>query len=114
MSSLRHQVCQNHPAREAIARCPSCRFYFCRECITEHDDRILCATCLKRQSARVERPRRNFAPLARGLAACGGLMLAWLYFYLIGRVLLATPTKFHEGTLWKNTVESAIDQEEAP
>ena len=114
MTALRNQVCLNHPAREAIARCPSCGFFFCRECITEHDERILCASCLKRQTAPVERPRRSLAPLGRAFAALSGVVLAWLFFYLIGRILLATPTQFHEGTLWKSTVESAVDQGESP
>jgi hypothetical protein len=106
MASLRHQVCHNHAGREAIARCPSCGFYFCRECITEHDDRVLCASCLKKLTAPVERPRRNFAPLIRGTAAFCGLLVAWIFFYLAGRVLLATPTKFHEATLWREELEN--------
>ena len=41
-----------------VARCPSCGNFFCRECITEHDELILCAACLKRITAPKER-RRN-------------------------------------------------------
>jgi hypothetical protein len=114
MTALRNQVCLNHPLREAIARCPSCGFFFCRECITEHDERILCASCLKRQTAPVERPKRSFAPFARASAAFCGLVVAWFFFYLIGRILLATPTQFHEGTVWKSAVEDAIDKEQSP
>jgi hypothetical protein len=112
-STLRLQVCHNHSGREAIARCPSCGFFFCRECITEHDERILCASCLKRLSAPVERSRRSLAPLARGLAALSGVVTAWFFFYLIGRLLVATPTKFHEAALWKKKVEE-IQSGDAP
>jgi hypothetical protein len=36
------------------------------------------------------------------LAQClAGWVLAWFFFYLIGETLLALPTSFHEGTLWK-------------
>jgi len=114
MASLRQQRCHHHPGREAIARCLSCGFYFCRECITEHDERILCASCLKLQTAQAVRPRRSFAPLARGAAAVGGLLVATFYFYLLGRVLLATPAQFHEATVWKSAVEREMQKEDAP
>ncbi|MBT8374528.1 MAG: rhomboid family protein, partial [Deltaproteobacteria bacterium] len=35
MKDLALQRCNNHGQREAVARCPKCRRYFCRECITE-------------------------------------------------------------------------------
>jgi formylmethanofuran dehydrogenase subunit E len=42
--------CQRHPGREAAARCPSCQQSFCRECITEHEGRMLCLACLTKRS----------------------------------------------------------------
>jgi len=39
--------CFYHDFREAACRCPICQRYFCRECVTEHDDRVLCVECLK-------------------------------------------------------------------
>ena len=47
MTALAHQRCFNHALREAAARCPGCGNFFCRECVTEHDDRVLCAACLE-------------------------------------------------------------------
>jgi hypothetical protein len=113
-TGLQFQRCHNHTSREAVARCPSCGFYFCRECITEHDERILCASCLKKQTPQEERPRRSFASLLRvGVALCG-FMTAWFFFYLIGRILVATPTQFHEATVWKSKVEDEIKKDEPP
>ena len=43
MEDLVHQRCFNHMLREAVACCPECRRYFCRECVTEHEDKVLCA-----------------------------------------------------------------------
>ena len=40
------RTCKIHPAREAVARCPECSSYYCRECITEHEFRMVCASCL--------------------------------------------------------------------
>ncbi len=113
-TGLQQQRCHHHLGREAVARCPSCGFYFCRECITEHDERILCASCLRKQAVKAERPRRNFAPVGRTVVALCGLMTAWFFFYVIGRVLLATPTKFHEATVWKSKVEDEIEKNQAP
>ena len=98
---LANQRCFNHAEREAVARCPVCRRFFCRECITEHDDRVICAQCL-RALARVPLLKRpgwlNTFALARCLL---GLLTAWFFFYLIGQGLLAVPSSFHEGTFWE-------------
>src|SRR5437763_12491658 len=101
MHNLAHQRCFNHAQREAVARCPACGQYFCRECITEHDDRVICAACL-RKLARVPLLQRwGFAGLVRLAQFMLGLLAAWFFFYLIGESLLALPTSFHEGTLWQ-------------
>ena len=50
-SALTHQRCFHHSHREAVARCPECRQFYCRECVTEHDYRVICATCLKKIAA---------------------------------------------------------------
>ena len=101
MAVLVAQRCHHHPVREAVARCPECRQYFCRECITEHDDRVICSSCLKKLTTKTEAPRRSFAPAFRVGAAVAGLIVAWMFFFVVGRLLLNIPTKFHEGTVWQ-------------
>ena len=101
MQNLAHQRCFNHAVREAVARCPECGQYFCRECITEHDDRVVCAACLKKLT---RQPLARTATLARllRLAQCAfGILIAWFFFFLIGESLLKLPATFHEGTLWR-------------
>jgi hypothetical protein len=101
MHDLAHQRCLNHAEREAVARCLACGHYFCRECITEHDDRVICASCLRKLVRVPLLQRRGFGSLVR-LSQCAlGLLVAWFFFYLIGEGLLALPTSFHEGTLWQ-------------
>ncbi|MGB8355531.1 MAG: rhomboid family protein [Chthoniobacteraceae bacterium] len=96
------QRCHHHGDREAVARCPECGLFYCRECVTEHDDRVICASCLRKSSGTVKSRRQRFAWLGR-LLVCGvGILVAWLFFYSMGRLLLLTPTSFHEGTLWEN------------
>ena len=100
--NLALQRCFNHAQREAVARCPECGQFFCRECITEHDDRILCAACLRQASRSVEKDRHPFRVLGRAGLSLAGLLTAALFFYWIGQILLLIPTSFHDETLWKS------------
>lgn len=38
--------CRNHPAREAVGICVSCRTQICIECVTRIDGINYCVTCL--------------------------------------------------------------------
>jgi hypothetical protein len=89
------QRCFNHASREAVARCPDCRRYFCRECISEYEDRAVCASCLKRLSAKSIK-RNRLAGLVRLVQVVMGVLLLWSSFYLLGRTLLVIPSSFHE------------------
>jgi hypothetical protein len=102
MPDLASQRCLNHASREAVARCPECGLFFCRECIAEHDDRVICAACLKKLAFKETRPSRrrlNLWPAAQG---AGGVLIACFVFYTVGRFLLAIPDKFHDEELWKS------------
>jgi hypothetical protein len=103
MLSLAHQHCLNHAAREAVAQCPECRLFFCRECVTEHDDRLICAACLRKISTVRGTPRHPFRALGRAILSVAGLLTATLFFYWLGQILLKIPTPFHDGTLWNFT-----------
>lgn len=93
--------CLNHGEREAAARCPQCRQFFCRECVTEHEGRVLCAGCLARLTAPAATAKRGFGWLLNPVWAVTGVFVAWLCFYALGSVLLALPSEWHEGTLWQ-------------
>jgi hypothetical protein len=101
MRGLATQRCFHHAGREAAARCTGCGRYYCRECVSEHDARVLCATCLRKLTERPASERRGYANALRGLGGVMGLLVAWFFFYLIGVGLLNLPTSFHEGTLWR-------------
>jgi hypothetical protein len=107
MDSLSYQRCLNHVAREAVARCPECRQFFCRECITEHDDRVICAACLKKLAQAPLLKRPAFAGLVRALQCVIGIFTVWFFFHLMAELLLKLPADFHEGTLWQ---VSGMDQ----
>jgi len=73
-----HHSCWNHEAREAVCRCPECGRSFCRECVTEHAARLLCAACLRKAMV-VIRPRRA-GRFRQALLLAGGLLLSWVIF----------------------------------
>ena len=100
MEQLSHQRCFNHFQREAVARCPECARFYCRECITEHDDRVICAACLKQIIRLPLTQRKGVVGAVRLFQCLFGVATLWFFFYLIGDGLLRLPTSFHEGTLW--------------
>jgi hypothetical protein len=98
--NLSARRCFNHVAREAVACCPECQRFFCRECISEHQGRVVCAGCLDALTATVAVK----SSWGGGLFCLGmvltGLFTGWIWFYYLGSFLLFLPSSFHEGTLW--------------
>ena len=74
------QQCWNHETREAVCRCPGCARSYCRECVTEHEARLLCSACLRKvlpdAASRVHPARR----VPRVVILAGGLLLSWFLF----------------------------------
>jgi hypothetical protein len=91
MTSLIDQRCLNHPAREAVVRCPACLRFFCRECVTEHDGRMICASC----AAGATPEAAPASSAGRWIAGAGaGFLIAWLIFYYLGVMLARIPSDF--------------------
>ena len=100
LANLAAQRCRNHPHREAAALCTTCRRLCCRECVADHHGRMVCADCLARALASA-RPRQRASGRLRGALRQGAttavaLLLAWLYFYALGRLLHALPETMQE------------------
>jgi hypothetical protein len=102
MSALAEQRCLHHVDREAVARCPSCSHFFCRECITEHAGKVICARCLALASARPARTSPWFRRIMLVVPIVFSLFLLWFLFYGAGRLLLSIPSDFHEGNVWRD------------
>jgi len=97
MAALSEQRCFQHPSREAAARCPSCRRFFCRECVTEHEGRLICRACMAAQTAAPPRPGRGLADAGVAAGSLFGFLLAWILFYYLGLMLTRIPAEFHTG-----------------
>jgi hypothetical protein len=103
--NISRERCSNHVSREAVARCPECGRTFCRECISEHEGRVVCASCLKRLSTKAVR-RRRFTLLVPFIQILMGVLLLWSSFYLLGKALLTIPSSFHEMTIGQRQLEN--------
>ena len=93
--SLLNQRCFNHSSREAAARCLACQRFYCRECVTEHEGRMMCANCV----ALVKAPqaKRRSGAAVWSIFSVAGVLLAWLVFYYLGMGLARIPSTFHGG-----------------
>ncbi len=102
-SVLGDTTCAIHADRQSAARCPSCRRFYCSECITEHEGKLTCANCLKSSFEEVEeaterkRVFRVMPFVQLGLA----LIFCWVLFYLVAGTLGDIPDDFHDGTIWE-------------
>lgn len=87
-AAIQHR-CWNHEAREAVCRCPECNRSFCRECVTEHQSRLLCAACVARLVRQTPAaPAKSPGALSAAMLL-GGVFLAWLLFFGAGEGILA-------------------------
>ena len=114
MTALARQVCLNHPRREAVARCVECTRYFCRECIADHEGRLLCGSCLHKLAQAGVKRARTWPGTLRGVTkSVAGFTLGWLLFYTVGRALVQLPSTFHEDSFWNATwtkLQGALDE----
>lgn len=105
MNPLGASKCINHGEREAVARCPECQHYFCRECITEHGGRVICSTCLQKSILADQEKvsdgnvRKFLGHAVTTLYALFCLLILWGAFYVLGQFLLSLPADYHANTL---------------
>jgi uncharacterized paraquat-inducible protein A len=103
MTQLTRKRCFNHSQREAAAKCMECDSFFCRECITEHDTKIYCASChgalFTGDSTQAPKWRNTLSMI---LSFCFALLVLWMAFYLVGLSLAQIPADFHSTGMFRD------------
>src|SRR3954469_16492794 len=79
MAAIVHQQCWNHASREAVCRCLGCSRAYCRECVAEHESRLLCTQCLKAAIGAASSTRKTSA-FRHVLLVVAGLVLSTAFF----------------------------------
>ncbi len=90
--------CGNHPDREGVGICVSCRTVVCVECSTKIDRMNYCIRCLTAASTPVATEAAGFwrGPVGGVLGILAGAGLTLTLFFLLGFVL-ATVRSFMPG-----------------
>jgi hypothetical protein len=95
MTQFSQQRCFVHPSREAVSLCVECRRTFCRECVVDHDGRLVCAACLARLRAPVAPGNRALRQLRTAAATALAILVCWILFYMFGRLLMMSEPARH-------------------
>ena len=95
------QRCWHHEAREAVCRCPQCSRSYCRECVSEHEGRLLCAACLRNAAKGAAGARSKSPGLTAAAIMLAGVILAWAIFFGAAESLI-TITERSERSAWQN------------
>lgn len=107
VTALHARKCVRHPVREAAARCPACGECFCRECVVEHEGKVLCGPCLARRATRGAARRERWRGLRHAGRSAAGLLALWLVFYGLGALLAKLPPEVHDGTVWRRAADAS-------
>jgi len=115
--ALNKMRCARHAEREAAACCAACGVAFCRECVSEHEGRLLCAACLEKivvtaKAGEAARGRFLISPqtIKRALALVAGVAWLWLCFYVAGLAVEKLPRSLHEGTVWSRAAGEGVEK----
>ena len=99
--SISRSRCYNHPTREAVALCTVTGKPYCRECIVEHEGKMVAAHVVADLLAEPEQTSDSRWKRGRQWLVSGiSLLVLWYGFFLLGRLLLSIPSRFHEGNFW--------------
>jgi uncharacterized paraquat-inducible protein A len=95
------QRCWNHEGREAVCLCPVCSRSFCRECVSEHESRLLCARCLQTLSEAAKPRTRAMPRVTLAALALFGFLFTWIVFFSLGEAVMTLSAR-SEQTLWQD------------
>lgn len=100
--SLKAKRCFNHSVREAVAKCLDCGNFFCRECITEHNTKLVCCNCLGKTTQEAKAGNTLLSTLTMVGLSVLGLIVLWMFFLFIATRLLNVESDSFEQSLHKH------------
>ncbi len=92
--SIKQIRCSNHISREAVARCPKCEKDYCRECVTEYKEQMLCINCLSVASEEIALKPSYMGLIILTIIFIISFIIMWLIFYWLGEFFSGADT-FH-------------------
>ena len=98
--SIQHQRCFNHANREPVAKCPHCNRFYCRECITEHNRKLVCSKCLEEITSKDEKKSNTMVALCEFLIMLIGFSGVMFILAILGWFLMQIPNDIHTGAKW--------------
>ena len=99
MRELSQQRCYHHARREAAGRCMGCGHFYCRECVSDHERRLMCADCLRKLGDTKTGMLKPRPGLFAALRIVVSVVVLWMCFYLLGSMLFSMPNDFHTDAL---------------
>ena len=98
MTTFAQKRCFVHSLREAVCLCTECRHSFCRECATDYDGRLVCTACVVKLRRPAQTGRGYVTAISTSLSIATALLVAWVFFYMAGRVFLLAEPAHHTFT----------------
>lgn len=95
MTTFAQKRCFVHSLREAVCLCTECGHAFCRECATDYDGRLVCTACVVKLRRPAGSGRQYLHTVFASLSVITAVLMAWLFFYMAGRVFLLAEPAHH-------------------
>lgn len=92
-TAMHARRCVLHAQREAAARCPGCKRFYCRECITEHDGKVLCSGCLTENTRERSEKKQGSGHFKMTAGLIGTFLVLLLIFFSMGVLIQILPEK---------------------
>lgn len=106
MKNLNATKCFFHGTREAEARCPTCGHFYCRECVTFFDGKLVCSSCIAKSNPETKPVQKSsFRKIVSFLPLSFYFFLLWVVFYLVGYRLMQVWADTHNQNVWEEADE---------
>jgi hypothetical protein len=85
--------CLNHPDKETQLWCDKCGIKFCRDCLTEDNEKYYCANCMQKKESKttlISRIRADLGKPRTWVSILGGGLFGFTIIQVVTLILLAS------------------------